>query len=230
MLAVDRNNAEVQYLYDEMNPAVLNSISYVIRRCKKYKVETSICGQAGSREDMARFLISQGIDSISVNADAAYKISRLVAELESVLTPPSPDESVEQIEKKDEQKESKLETGQEIKVPVVQQESKIEEAKPIEPVLENKDIEEIVLNELGNDDYGPGSSNKKNEEIPKLNDAIPVESEHFEDKKDDNTLGEEIVLNEETEENNLSEEHGESELSEEWKGEDASAQEMLEKS
>ena len=35
-LALDRNNGEVQDLYDEMNPAVLNSIAYVLRRCKKY--------------------------------------------------------------------------------------------------------------------------------------------------------------------------------------------------
>jgi len=81
-LAIDRNNENVQYIYDEMNPAVLNSLSYVIRRCKKYGVESSICGQAGSKEEMVRFLVREGIDSISVNADAAEKISKLVAELE----------------------------------------------------------------------------------------------------------------------------------------------------
>jgi len=81
-LAIDRNNPDVQYLYDEMNPAILNSLSYVIRRCKKYGVETSICGQAGSRPEMVKFLVEQGIDSISVNADAAAKISKFVAKLE----------------------------------------------------------------------------------------------------------------------------------------------------
>jgi len=74
MLAIDRGNQEIQNLYSEMNPAVLSAISYVIRRCKKNKVETSICGQAASREDMATFLVKEGIDSISVNADAAYKM------------------------------------------------------------------------------------------------------------------------------------------------------------
>ena len=81
-LAIDRNNEEVQDLFNEMNPAVLNSISYVIRRCKKFGVETSICGQAGSKEEMARFLLKEGIDSISVNADAAHNVSKIVAELE----------------------------------------------------------------------------------------------------------------------------------------------------
>src|SRR3989344_3893939 len=81
-LALDRNNTEVQHLYNEMNPAVLNSIAYVIRRCKKYGVETSICGQAASREDMARFLFTEGINSMSVNADAAEKVSKLIAKIE----------------------------------------------------------------------------------------------------------------------------------------------------
>ena len=81
-LAVDRNNGDVQYLYDELHPAVLHSLMYVIRRCQHYGVETSICGQAGSKEEMARFLVRQGIDSISVNADAAKKVSVFVAEEE----------------------------------------------------------------------------------------------------------------------------------------------------
>src|SRR3989344_1541468 len=81
-LAIDRNNPDVQHLFNEMNPAMLNSIKYVIRTCKKYGVETSICGQAGSREDMAAFLVKEGIDSISVNADAAEKVSKLVASIE----------------------------------------------------------------------------------------------------------------------------------------------------
>jgi len=82
ILAIDRNNEDVQYLHDEMHPAVLNAIKRVLRTCQEQKVETSICGQAGSKKEMAEFLVKNGIDSISVNADAAEKISKLVAELE----------------------------------------------------------------------------------------------------------------------------------------------------
>jgi len=82
-LAVDRGNEKVQYLYDEMHPAVLNQIAFVIRRCMKYGVETSICGQAGSKKGMVEYLVKQGIDSISVNADVAYDISEFVQDLES---------------------------------------------------------------------------------------------------------------------------------------------------
>jgi pyruvate, water dikinase len=85
ILALDRGNEEVQSLYDEMNPAVLYQLEFVIRVCKRSKVETSICGQAGSKKEMVKFLVEKGIDSISVNADVAKEISDYVAEIEDQI-------------------------------------------------------------------------------------------------------------------------------------------------
>ena len=82
ILAVDRGNQQVQDIYDEMHPAILYQIGFVIRTCKKYKVETSICGQSGSKKEMVKFLIEKGIDSITVNADAASEIANYIASLE----------------------------------------------------------------------------------------------------------------------------------------------------
>lgn len=82
-LAIDRGNEEVQGIYDEMNPAVLKQLEYVIRVAKRNNVETGIDGQAGSKKEMAKFLVERGIDNISVNPDAAKEISDYVAELES---------------------------------------------------------------------------------------------------------------------------------------------------
>ncbi|MDD5193195.1 MAG: phosphoenolpyruvate synthase [Candidatus Nanoarchaeia archaeon] len=81
-LALDRGNEHVQYLYNEMHPAIFSQIKKVIETCKKYGVETSICGQAGSKKEMAEFLFKNGISSISVNADAAHDISILIKQLE----------------------------------------------------------------------------------------------------------------------------------------------------
>ncbi len=222
-LAIDRNNSEVQDLYNEMNPAVLNSISYVIRRCKKYKVETSICGQAASREDMARFLLAQGIDSLSVNADAAANISKLIAELENNLTPPVPTEEPAPEKKAKENTESQLETGNEINVPITRLVSaeKTEIPSPIPSVHENKDIEEIALNELGEEDYGPGahSNDAKRGDIPSLNDAIPVESDHLGERPKEV----EIDMSKEYAEGADSDD---SHLSNEWKGEKVGSKEV----
>jgi len=82
ILAIDRGNEEVQDLYDEMNPAVLYQLEFVIRVCKRNNIETSICGQAGSKKEMVKFLVEKGIDSISVNADMAKEISDYIAEIE----------------------------------------------------------------------------------------------------------------------------------------------------
>jgi pyruvate, water dikinase len=85
ILAVDRGNEEVQDLYNEMHPAVLHQLEFVIRVCKRSKVQTSICGQAGSKKEMVRFLVEKGIDSISVNADMAKEISDYVSEIEKEI-------------------------------------------------------------------------------------------------------------------------------------------------
>ena len=82
ILAVDRGNEQVQELYNEMHPAILYQLEYAIRVCKRNNVETSICGQAGSKKEMVKFLVEKGIDSISVNADVASEIADYVAELE----------------------------------------------------------------------------------------------------------------------------------------------------
>jgi pyruvate,water dikinase len=85
MLAIDRGNEEVQYLYNEMHPAILYQLGYVIRVCKRNNVETSICGQAGSNKEMVKYLVEQGIDSVSVNADKAAEIAEHVAQIEKSL-------------------------------------------------------------------------------------------------------------------------------------------------
>jgi pyruvate,water dikinase len=82
---LDRGNEEVQGLYNELNPAVLRQIEYVIRVCKKYNVESSICGKVGSNKGMIKFLVEKGIDSISVDADSAKEISEYIKDLEEGL-------------------------------------------------------------------------------------------------------------------------------------------------
>jgi len=134
MLALDRGNQKVQHLYDEMHPSILYQLEYVIRVCKRNNVETSICGQAGSKKQMVKFLVEKEIDSISVNADMAKEISEYIQELESEkvkgtdLEPrkyqPSDTEQVEKniqaIEKeKQEYKENSVPTeNKEIKMPM----------------------------------------------------------------------------------------------------------------
>jgi phosphoenolpyruvate-protein kinase (PTS system EI component) len=181
-LAIDRNNEAIQNLYNEMNPAVLSSLSYVIRRCKKYGVETSICGQAASKPEMASFLVKEGIDSVSVNADAAYTISEVISKIEAEHTASSIAERVKEAISAPIEAIKNLVNREELKLTVNQDIAK--NAKSAD------DIEEIILKELDEsvkeeDSYVPGDKDKKAEkDIPSLNDAIPVESDLFDDRKD----------------------------------------------
>ncbi|WP_424358846.1 phosphoenolpyruvate synthase [Methanocella sp. MCL-LM] len=84
-LAVDRNNELVADLYNELHPAVLKLIEYVIGECNKAGVKTSICGQAGSRPEVARRLVAMGITSISANIDAVEAVREMVARTEHAL-------------------------------------------------------------------------------------------------------------------------------------------------
>ena len=84
-LAVDRNNELVAPLYNELHPAVMKLIEYVIGECNKAGVVTSICGQAGSRPDVAKKLVAMGITSISANIDAVETVREMVARTEHGL-------------------------------------------------------------------------------------------------------------------------------------------------
>ncbi len=82
VLGVDRNNERLTNLFDEMHPAMLKLFEMVIKTCKKYNVETSICGEAASKPEVVKKLLEFGIDSVSCNIDALDKIRQTVAEYE----------------------------------------------------------------------------------------------------------------------------------------------------
>jgi len=86
ILGVDRDNAELAKVFNEQNPAVLWAIEKTIKTCQKYKVTSSICGQAPSiYPDLVEKLIAWGITSISVNPDAIERTRELVYEIEKKI-------------------------------------------------------------------------------------------------------------------------------------------------
>jgi pyruvate, water dikinase len=84
-LAVDRNNEHVADRFDELHPAVLRLIGDVIETCRKHDVETSICGQAGSKPEMVQYLVNAGVSSISANIDAVRDVQHEVKRVEQKL-------------------------------------------------------------------------------------------------------------------------------------------------
>jgi pyruvate,water dikinase len=83
-LGLDRDSALVAHLFDERHEAVKRMIAQVIQTVKSHGRKIGICGQAPSDyPDFARFLVQQGIDSISLNPDSLLKTLLVVAEAEA---------------------------------------------------------------------------------------------------------------------------------------------------
>ncbi|MBK7888968.1 MAG: phosphoenolpyruvate synthase [Bacteroidetes bacterium] len=84
-LGLDRDSALLSDIFDENNPAVKSMISDVIQKAKKAGVKIGLCGQAPSDfPEFAKFLIDQGIDSISFNPDALIRGIENMLEAEKV--------------------------------------------------------------------------------------------------------------------------------------------------
>lgn len=83
-LGVDRDSTLVAAVFDERNEAVTRMLSMAIRACKERGKYIGICGQAPSDyPEITRFLVEEGIDSISLNPDSLLKMRQVVNEYET---------------------------------------------------------------------------------------------------------------------------------------------------
>jgi pyruvate,water dikinase len=82
-LGLDRDSALVADLFDERHEAVRAMIRLAIRTARRCNRKIGICGQAPSDyPEFARFLVEEGIDSISLNPDAVIRTRLSIAEME----------------------------------------------------------------------------------------------------------------------------------------------------
>jgi pyruvate,water dikinase len=84
ILGVDRDNAKLaKSTFDERNPAVKMAIEHLIKTAHKNGLKIGICGQAPSDyPEIVEFLVENGIDSISLNADVIGRMKGVVAKAE----------------------------------------------------------------------------------------------------------------------------------------------------
>ncbi len=73
-LALDRDSGLVSGMFDERDPAVRALIAQAIAACRRRDKYVGICGQGPSDfPDFARWLVAEGIDSISLNPDTVVE-------------------------------------------------------------------------------------------------------------------------------------------------------------
>ncbi|WP_060853486.1 phosphoenolpyruvate synthase [Pseudomonas aeruginosa] len=78
---LDRDSGIVAHLFDERNPAVKKLLANAIAACNKAGKYIGICGQGPSdHPDLARWLMEQGIESVSLNPDSVLDTWFFLAE------------------------------------------------------------------------------------------------------------------------------------------------------
>ncbi|MEE2803200.1 MAG: phosphoenolpyruvate synthase [Pseudomonadota bacterium] len=83
-LGLDRDSAVISHLFDERDDAVKALLKQAITACRDAGKYVGICGQGPSDyPDFARWLVHQGIDSISLNPDTVIDTWLFLAGLEA---------------------------------------------------------------------------------------------------------------------------------------------------
>jgi pyruvate,water dikinase len=73
-LGLDRDSSIIARLFDERDDAVKALLRMAIQACRKHGKYVGICGQGPSdHPDLARWLLDEGIESMSLNPDTVVE-------------------------------------------------------------------------------------------------------------------------------------------------------------
>lgn len=78
LLAVDRGNELISGMYQQLHPAVIRALKWIIEKAHNNKIKVSICGELGSMILAIPILVGMGIDEISVNPSVFPEIKQTV--------------------------------------------------------------------------------------------------------------------------------------------------------
>ena len=84
VMAADRGNADVSYLYSPLDPAVLRAIQHIIGAAAKKGIPCGMCGEAAADLHMLPMLVAFGLEEFSVNPSSVLSVRRALAALDSV--------------------------------------------------------------------------------------------------------------------------------------------------
>ena len=82
-LAVDRGNAQIAYLYNHFNPAVLRLIKRTIESANKEGKWAGMCGEMASDPNAAIILMAMGIKELSMSAPSIPKVKERIRNITS---------------------------------------------------------------------------------------------------------------------------------------------------
>ena len=82
-LAVDRGNAQISYLYNHFNPAVLRLIKRTIESANKEGKWAGMCGEMASDPNAAVLLLAMGIKELSMSAPSIPRVKERIRNITS---------------------------------------------------------------------------------------------------------------------------------------------------
>ncbi len=83
-LAIDRQNAKLDNIYDSHHPAVLKMIQMVVDNGHKEGIWVGICGELGADTSLTEKFIRMGVDELSVSPSYILSIRKIIREARSV--------------------------------------------------------------------------------------------------------------------------------------------------
>ncbi len=83
-LAVDRGNAQISYLYNHFNPAVLRLIKRTIESANKEGKWAGMCGEMASDPNAAILLLAMGIKELSMSAPSIPRVKEKIRKITSL--------------------------------------------------------------------------------------------------------------------------------------------------
>ncbi len=81
MLAADRMNSRISYLYNQCDPAVLRLIRYVIQKGHEAGIMVGMCGDMASSSELIPLLIGMGLDEFSMPPSSILSIRKQIRQL-----------------------------------------------------------------------------------------------------------------------------------------------------
>ena len=81
-LAIDRQNAKLDNIYDSHHEAVIRMIQMVIDNAHKEGIWAGICGELGADTTMTERFVQMGIDELSVSPTFVLPVRKIVREME----------------------------------------------------------------------------------------------------------------------------------------------------
>lgn len=78
LLAIDRNDESVAYLYDPLHPAILKLLSHVIRSCNRSGIPVSVCGELAGDTRFSRLLLGMGLRKFSTHNAKLLNVKDIV--------------------------------------------------------------------------------------------------------------------------------------------------------